>query len=105
MVSSGCVVIVVSEGYTPTADDMATGYAQVRFAVVGGSVEAHEQNARAAIAEIERAAAEKALLEAAESLFMPMNGPAHYLEAGYAEELAQEYLRDRAQAYRRKEQQ
>ena len=97
-------MIGVSEGYTPTVDELVACWARARNRNGGDSWSA-EQGARAAIAEVERAAAEKALLEAAESLFMPMNGPAHYLEAGYAEELAQEYLRGRAESYRRKEQQ
>lgn len=48
------------------------------------------------LAEVERAAAAQALEEAAGQLFLPAQGPAHYIDIGMAERMSADWLRARA---------
>ena len=57
---------------------------------------AWEREAEEIIAQHERAVAAKTLREAAGDIYLPSDGPVAYVDIDYAEQLANQYLRNRA---------
>lgn len=79
--------------YTSTAGDIILGKVHL-----GDNFwrELSEDEVRQGIAAIEREAAARALEEAAEQIFLPSQGPAHYIDIGLSESMSADWLRARA---------
>ena len=82
--------------YIPTTDAVKTNYAMTMLRVGRKDVDPYSAFDRW-LAEHDREVAAKTLIDAAQDIYLPSDGPSTYVDIDYAELLASLYLKARAE--------